>query len=603
MKNFNKNSIVTTTALVAFLMLSLTGPISVLAAGPASVNLGTAGNYAILAESLISTTGVTAVTGDLGISPFAATFVQGFSLTLDSTGCFSTSPIVTGKVYAADYNTGSCTTPAILNTAVGDMMIAYTDALSRPMTSGATLNVGGGEIGGQVLVPGVYTFTGTSINVLISTNVTLSGGANDVWIFQIPGTLNVASGADVPTGIKVLLTGGAQASNVFWAVTGATTLGTYSTFNGNILAATNIAMQTGAVLNGRALAQTAVTLDANTVTAPESVPVVTHTINASSGVNGSISPSGAVSVNNGANQLFTITANTGYHVADVLVDGLPVVTEGTYTFTNVTNDHTISVTFAVTPVAITVTADAKSKTYGDVDPVLTYTSSIPDVVFTGSLSRVAGENVGTYAITQGTLALNSNYNLTFVGANLKINFNVTIALIEAGKWTLISAPTLLNDAPTVTDDGSGAIALLVYENGVFATPSESNGDIIKPLSAFYVKTTNTGKVGLKFATISSPTQVSKQLSSGWNLVGTNNNGLAKNELSSIQNTQQNSGMVTLFVSDVYNSRKDVGYTSWVTDANQDLNANPITELPNKNLSKYDGYWVFMNAAKMFVKNL
>ncbi len=104
---------------------------------------------------------------------------------------------------------------------------------------------------------------------MINGDVTLSGGQNDVWILQIAGTLDVASAGDLASGIKVMLNGGAQAANVFWQVAGATTLGTYSTFNGTILDDSNIALQTGAVLNGRAMAQTAVTLQMNAVTSTE----------------------------------------------------------------------------------------------------------------------------------------------------------------------------------------------------------------------------------------------------------------------------------------------------------------------------------------------
>ena len=193
-------------------------------------------------------------------------------------------------------------------------------------------------------------------------------------------------------------------------------------------------------------------------------------------------------------------------------------------------------------------------------------------------------------------------NITAAQGDL-VAFDVTIALIEAGKWALVSAPTLLSEAPTATDNTGGAVALLVYRDGAFVVPSAGDDELVNPLSAFYVKTTSTGKVGLKFATISSPTQASKQLSAGWNLVGTNNTGMAQNEFSSIQNTAQTAGMVTLFVSDTYNSRKDTGYSSWGENANHDLNANPITVLPSNNLSAYDGYWIFMNSALAFIKNL
>ena len=108
----------------------------------------------------------------------------------------------------------------------------------------------------------------------ISSNVTRTGTASDVWIFEVSGDLSIASGGSVPAGIKVILAGGAKASNVYWVVTGpvnGVTLGTYSTFNGTILSATQIVMQTGAVLNGRALAQTQLTMDHNVVTLPSSL--------------------------------------------------------------------------------------------------------------------------------------------------------------------------------------------------------------------------------------------------------------------------------------------------------------------------------------------
>jgi hypothetical protein len=133
------------------------------------------------------------------------------------------------------------------------MQTAYTNAAGR--AADAT-GLGAGNIGGLTLAPGVYKW-GTGVT--IPTNVALSGGENDVWIFQIAGTLSISSAN------QVILEGGAQAKNVFWQVAGATTLGTNSTFNGNILDKKNIALRTGAVLNGRALAQTAITLEANRV--------------------------------------------------------------------------------------------------------------------------------------------------------------------------------------------------------------------------------------------------------------------------------------------------------------------------------------------------
>ena len=226
------------------------------AAGPQPVDLGTAGNFVILAKSGISTTGTTAVVGDMGVSSIAATGITGFGLIMDASNEFSTSSLVTGKIYAADY---APPTPAKMTTAVSDMETAFTDAAGRTLPDFTEL--GAGDISGMTLVPGLYKW-GTG--VLITSGVTLSGSgcANDVWIFQIAGDLTVSNDA------IVTLSGGAQAKNIFWQVSGQATLGTAADFKGIILSQTLISLNTGAVMNGRALAQTAVTLIANAITEP-----------------------------------------------------------------------------------------------------------------------------------------------------------------------------------------------------------------------------------------------------------------------------------------------------------------------------------------------
>ena len=226
----------------------------VVATGLAPVNLGTAGNFVILSKSGISTVPSSVVTGDIGVSPIAHTAITGFSETMDLSNKFSTSAQVVGKIYAADY---TAPTPTNMTTAVSDMEIAYTDAAGRTLPGFTEL--GAGEIGGLTLVPGLYKW-GTDVS--ISTDVTLSGGPNDVWIFQIAGNLNEADGK------KVTLIGGALPENVFWQSAGAVAIGTTAHFEGVILAKTMIAMKTGASANGRLLAQTAVTLDQSTVTQP-----------------------------------------------------------------------------------------------------------------------------------------------------------------------------------------------------------------------------------------------------------------------------------------------------------------------------------------------
>ncbi len=225
------------------------------ALGQAPVLLGSAGNFVILAKSGISTTGVTSIVGDIGVSPADATYITGFGLILDSSNEFSTSSLVTGKVYAADY---APPTPANMTTAVSDMETAFTDAAGRTLPDYTEL--GAGDISGMTLVPGLYKW-GTGV-LITSAGVTLSGGANDVWIFQI------AEGLTVENDAMVTLSGGAQAKNIFWQVSGQATLGTAADFKGIILSQTLISLNTGAVLNGRALAQSEVTLIANTITKP-----------------------------------------------------------------------------------------------------------------------------------------------------------------------------------------------------------------------------------------------------------------------------------------------------------------------------------------------
>jgi hypothetical protein len=97
---------------------------------------------------------------------------------------------------------------------------------------------------------------------LIPSDVTLTGGANDVWIFEI------AQGLTVNSGVHITLAGGALAKNIFWQVSGIADLETTSHMEGNVLSQTAITLKTGASANGRLFAQTAVTLDANTVVQP-----------------------------------------------------------------------------------------------------------------------------------------------------------------------------------------------------------------------------------------------------------------------------------------------------------------------------------------------
>ena len=218
------------------------------------VPLGAAKEFAILAKSAISTVPTSVIVGDVGVSPAAASYITGFGLIADATNVFSSSPQVTGKVLAADY---ASPTPSDMTTAVSDMELAFTDAAGRAPD---VTELGAGNIGGMTLKPGVYQW-GTGL--AISTDVTLSGGATAVWVFQI------AQGLTVSSATSVVLSGGALAKNVFWQVSGAVQLGTTAHFEGVLLSKTSVTLGTGASINGRLLAQTAVTLDGSTVVEPQ----------------------------------------------------------------------------------------------------------------------------------------------------------------------------------------------------------------------------------------------------------------------------------------------------------------------------------------------
>jgi hypothetical protein len=223
------------------------------AAGP--VALGGACGYGILAGSTVTTTGATRiVNGDVGLSPGSAMTGWAPVNTFVGTGTNTAGPgLVSGTIHITDVPPS----PNDAATAQTDLTTAYNDLAGRTAPAPATV---AGDLGGQNLAPGIYKSTST---LGITGTLTLSGNANAVWIFQI------ASGLTTLSNSSVVLAGGANAHNIFWQVGSSATLGTNSTFNGNILALTSITLATNATLNGRALARNgAVTLDTNMVTVP-----------------------------------------------------------------------------------------------------------------------------------------------------------------------------------------------------------------------------------------------------------------------------------------------------------------------------------------------
>jgi hypothetical protein len=200
----------------------------------ATVPLGTADSFAVLAGSTVTNTGPSVISGDLGLSP--GTAVTGFP----------PGTVNAGTIHAAD---------AVAGQAKADLVTAYNDAAGRPST--ATISA---DLAGRTLTPGVYT-SASSLGLSGDLTLDAQGDPNAVFVFQAGSTLTAGPAS------RVLLIGGAQPCNVFWQVGSSATIGTSSAFAGNILALTSISMTTGATLNGRALARNgAVTLDTNTIT-------------------------------------------------------------------------------------------------------------------------------------------------------------------------------------------------------------------------------------------------------------------------------------------------------------------------------------------------
>ncbi len=209
----------------------------------ASINLGAAGAFAVMATAAISTTGIVHIDGDVGLHPGTSQGVLPSDLT--------------GNIHVNDQ--------AIID-AQAALLAAYNDAVSRSVTPVSLP----GNMGGLTFTPGLYT---NSTSVLISgagpsNNVTLDaeGDPNAIFIFQMGSTLTTGPAS------QVILTNGAKASNVFWQVGSSATVDTTTIFKGNILAAVTITVNTGSVVEGRLLAGTggagSVTINGSTVSVP-----------------------------------------------------------------------------------------------------------------------------------------------------------------------------------------------------------------------------------------------------------------------------------------------------------------------------------------------
>jgi len=221
------------------------------------VTLGLTGGFAILSYAGITNTGATIITGNVGVSPLAGSYMSGFG-----------TPNVVGTIYGVDASgpAGSIPFPSMLTRAMVDLTTAYNDAQGRTV---APIGVSG-NLGGRTLYSGLYKSTGSLEISAGDLTLDAQGDVNAVWIFQIASNFNMTSGR------KVFLSGGAKASNVFWQVSSAATFGTTCVMKGTILAYTTITFATGASLEGRALARTAaVTLQSNVIGGTAASPIRT----------------------------------------------------------------------------------------------------------------------------------------------------------------------------------------------------------------------------------------------------------------------------------------------------------------------------------------
>jgi hypothetical protein len=251
---------------------------NVMTAAEPTVNLGEASHYAILAKTGISTVPSSNISGDIGVSPIAATAMTGFDLTLDSSQQFSKSTQLfassggdaslthPGHAYAASYGGQTATD---LTAAVSAMETAYTDAAGRTNDDADRMDLGEGTLGGvnpggqtAPLTPGVYTF---GSDVQLSGNVHFSG--DGVYIIQISGNLIQAADYDV------ILEASAKQENIFWQVAGHVEVGAGATMQGIILANTRADFNTGSSLEGRVLTQMACNLQQATITEPDTQPI------------------------------------------------------------------------------------------------------------------------------------------------------------------------------------------------------------------------------------------------------------------------------------------------------------------------------------------
>ncbi|MBI2578045.1 MAG: Ig-like domain-containing protein [Candidatus Wildermuthbacteria bacterium] len=202
----------------------------------------------------------------------------------------------------------------------------------------------------------------------------------------------------------------------------------------------------------------------------------------------------------------------------------------------------------------------------------------------------------TISATSGSAIGTAKVEVTEATANAITGVTLTVP----GEWTLFSAPAQLASIQITEADIDAIITFDSATQQFSQVFSPSSPELLNPLNAFYIKPNKATAITFTLAEQTDPGLASRELANGWNLVSTAMPGLAKDEFSSIQVTLEHSGMVTLFVPQLFNARKDT-FADWGADANKELNANPIIDLPAKTVSPLDGYWVNMNGPDTYSK--
>ncbi|MGD0718790.1 MAG: ice-binding family protein [Thermoplasmata archaeon] len=297
--------------------------------GQSSVPLGSAAAYAVLAGAGVTNTGPSTLTGDLGAGP-------GSSVTGFPPGTYTGMENVANAASAG---------------AEANLTIAFNNASGRSNCA-VTLS---GNIGGQTLTPGLYTSTSTL--AISSGDLTLNGGGNPnaVFVFQ------VASGLTTTSGRAVLLTNGAQAGNIYWAIGSSATLGTTSTMQGTVMAYASITMATGSHLNGRALARTGdVTLSDSTIVVPITTSSATYGVTFTesglpAGTSWSVSFDGVRESSTAATIGFTVTNGTYAYTVEAVAGYTAQPSYGSVTVSGAAAGEAIAFTTGGTPETFTVT--------------------------------------------------------------------------------------------------------------------------------------------------------------------------------------------------------------------------------------------------------